>query len=188
MGCDFEDIATPRSGSGEFPFSPVTAGETPYAKDGSVLTVLTAYNGLNNPTGWLGVNDTSLVLLLTHGGNRVRFTGDLNQLLGAWLAANEPRVRATLLKVPHHGTEPVAPDAFFTAVNASGVLVPSPKLLWESERSARVRNYFSGRGIPTWVNGIDGEVVVDLFQGFYLIRPEHGWPSWGVAGSVGSTN
>lgn len=184
-GCDFEDVIQLVAEIKEqgIPLSSVSAGETLYAKGGSALNVLTAYDGLNNPTGRSDVNDTSLVLLLTYGESRVLFTGDLNLALGTWLAANEPRVRATLLKAPHHGTETAAPDTFFTSVNPSGVLVPSPKQLWLSERSQRIRDYFSIRGIPTWVNGLDGEVVVDLFQSFYLVRPERGWPAWGNVGS-----
>lgn len=181
-GCDFNDVSRlfeEIQGRG-IPLVSAKAGDILYEGGGSTMRVLTAYDGINNPTGRADINDTSLVLLLTYGSNRVLFTGDLNLALGTWMATHEPQVKANLLKAPHHGTEAAAPDEFFDAVHPSAVLVPSPKGLWLSDRSKRIRDYFALRKIPAWVNGLDGEVVVDLFTTSYLVRSQRGWPGRGT--------
>jgi len=40
-------------------------------------------------------------------------------------------------------------------VNPKAVLVPSPKTLWLSPRSKRIRDYFAAQKIPTYVSGIN---------------------------------
>lgn len=50
-------------------------------------------------------NDGSVVILLEHGGFRMLFTGDIGALTEAELLAAEVDLAATVLKVPHHGSE-----------------------------------------------------------------------------------
>jgi beta-lactamase superfamily II metal-dependent hydrolase len=136
------------------------------------LDVVTLYDGLNTPIGRTDVNDTSMIVRLSHGRTRALFTGDLNHALGAWLATSDFDLKADLLKVPHHGTEGVAPNEFFDRVGAKAALVPSPKPLWESARSLRVRNYFSERNIPVYVSALRGKVTAILAADGYCIETE----------------
>ena len=137
------------------------------------LDVVCLFDGLNTPVGKTDVNDTSIVIRLSHGATRALFTGDLNSPLGAWLASGHFDITADLLKVPHHGTESGAPNAFYARVNPKVALVPSPKKLWFSERSKRIRSYFADQKIPTYVSGIDGNVVVTMTTKGFSIRTEH---------------
>jgi len=137
------------------------------------LDVVCLFDGLNTPVGKTDVNDTSIVIRLSHGATRALFTGDLNKPLGAWLASGHFDITADLLKVPHHGTEGGAPNAFYARVNPKVALVPSPKKLWFSERSKRIRSYFADQKIPTYVSGIDGNVVVTMTTKGFSIRTEH---------------
>lgn len=178
-GCEFEDVQalmrelrdrtipcfTPQAGE------KLIEARNP---DGTatVLEVVCAYDGLHTPVGETDVNDTSIVLRLTHGATRVLFTGDLNHPLGAWLARSDFDLRADLLKAPHHGTEGTPPNEFYDRVGAKAVLVPSPRNLWQSARSMRTRNYFLERNIPTYVAGIDGHVTVTLTATGYSIEKE----------------
>jgi competence protein ComEC len=133
------------------------------------LDVVCLYDGLNTPIGRTDVNDTSMIVRLSHGRTRALFTGDLNHPLGAWLATSDFDLKADLLKVPHHGTEGVAPNEFFDRVGAKAALVPSPKPLWQSARSLRIRNYFSERNIPTYVSALRGNVTAILTaDGFHI--------------------
>lgn len=144
------------------------------ASDGSVasLDVICAFNGVDTPIGETDVNDTSIVMRLSHGATRVLFTGDLNHSLGAWLARGDLDIRADLLKAPHHGAEGTVPNEFYDRVQPRAVLVPSPRALWESARSMRTRNYFLERKVPTYVAGIHGTVVVTLTASGYSIEKE----------------
>jgi competence protein ComEC len=137
------------------------------------LDVVCLFDGLNTPVGKTDVNDTSIIVRLSHGRTRALFTGDLNDKIGAWLARGQIDIRADLLKVPHHGTESGAPNAFYARVNPKVALVPSPKKLWFSERSKRIRSYFADQKIPTYVSGIDGNVVVTMTTKGFSIQTEH---------------
>ncbi len=142
--------------------------------DGNVsgIDVLCCYDGVNSPLGLTDVNDTSIILRVFHGPTRAMFTGDMNHALGAFLAKSDVDLRAELLKAPHHGTEGCAPDEFFARVGAKVVLVPSPKKLWESARSMRVRNYFINSRVPAFVSGLNGNVTATLTARGYMIETE----------------
>lgn len=137
------------------------------------IEILYAYNGVDTPVGETDINDTSLIIALTHPHFRILFTGDLNRSLGQYLADNAEDIEAGILKVPHHGVEGVAPNAFFDKVNPEYGLVPTPKHLWCSPRGSRVRNWFSEKKIPVYVNGIHGDVTVSLSGERLLIETEH---------------
>lgn len=138
----------------------VKPGQVLYAKDGVRLSVLYAYSGIDSPVGRTDVNDTSVIMALEYGKTRVLFTGDLNSALGTYLAAHAADVKADILKVPHHGTEGVAPNEFFERVGASVAMVPAPRGLWLSDRSERIRRHFEQKGTRTFVNGLCGHATV----------------------------
>lgn len=135
----------------------------------AALDVVCLYDGLHTPVGRTDTNDTSIILRLSNGPTRALFTGDLNWKLGTWLAHSSFDLAADVLKAPHHGTEGAAPDEFFDRVHARAVLVPAPASLWLSIRSKRIRTYFLEHGIPAYVSGIDGDVLVTLRQGGFSI-------------------
>jgi beta-lactamase superfamily II metal-dependent hydrolase len=138
----------------------------------TALDVVCLYDGVATPVGRTDINDTSIIVRLTHGPTRVLFTGDLNQRLGAWLAGSDFDLKADILKVPHHGTEGTAPNEFFAKVGPKIAMVPSPKGLWFSLRSKRIRDYFSENQIPVYVTGIHGSVTVEMSGGGYVIKAE----------------
>ncbi len=145
----------------------------PLAGGGTVsLDVVCLYNGVDNPTHDGDVNDTSIIVRLSHGQTRALFTGDLNADLGTWLAKSDFDLRADILKVPHHGAEGCAPNEFFARVNPKAALVPSPKSLWLSPRSQRIRDYFASQRIPTYVSGINGNVTVVMTAGGFRVETE----------------
>ncbi len=178
-GCNWEDVQsvlrfladhqipviTPKIGER---LIEIKRGETVTALD-----VVCLYDGINTPIGKTDMNDTSILVRLTHGPTRVLFTGDLNQRLGAWLATSAFDLKADILKVPHHGTEGLPPNEFFAKVDPKIAMVPSPEELWFSLRSKRTRDYFAERKIPTYVSGIHGSVTVEMTHAGYTIKAEH---------------
>ena len=83
------------------------------------LKILYAFDGVNTPVGRTDINDLSLIMMLEHDNHKILFTGDLNQKIGGYLAQSAEDITADVLKVPHHGTEGVAPNSFFEAVIGS---------------------------------------------------------------------
>jgi competence protein ComEC len=138
------------------------------------IEVVCAFDGVHTPVGATDMNDMSIVCRLTHGTQSALFSGDLNQSVGTYLATNPAYcISADILKAPHHGTEGCAPNTFFDRVNPRAVLIPCPQGLWLSDRSARIRNYFSERGIPVFVSGIDGEVIVRIEPNDFSVVTEY---------------
>jgi len=140
----------------------------------AALDVICLFDGFVSPVGKTDVNDTSIIVRLSHGTTRALFTGDLNGSLGGYLAKSDFDLRADILKMPHHGTDGCAPNEFFDRVAPKAALVPSPKGLWLSPRSKRIHDYVSSHGIPTYVSGIDGNVTVVMTTQGFTIETERG--------------
>ena len=137
----------------------------------SEIEILLAQQG-NLPGRVLDVNDLSLIMQWRINGSTVLFTGDLNQALGGVLAS-DPRMASDFLKMPHHGARSLAPNAFLDAVDPDYVLVPGQASTWCGERGARPRQWTITRKLPTWVNGIDGDVMVEFKRREIVVTPEH---------------
>lgn len=138
------------------------------------LEVLVAYDGINTPLGKTTVNDTSVLLRLTHGSVRALFTGDLDMALGAWLVGSQVDLAADILKVPHHGGGGHPPNPFYDRVAPVLALVPMSAELWAAEGCARMRTYLARHEIPHLVTGIDGDVTVRLTPHAFFARSERG--------------
>lgn len=136
----------------------------------STLEILHAQEG-NLPDANLDVNDLSLIMKWKINGNSVLFPGDLNLRLGGVLSSDQ-RMRSDFLKMPHHGAESLAPNSFLNAVNPGYVLVPGPEGMWCGDRGSRPREWTIKRKVPTWVNGINGHVMVEFKRDETVIVPE----------------
>ncbi len=64
-----------------------------------------------------GDNNRSLVLKLTYGAVSVLFTGDIEREAESFMLQSGQDLRATILKVPHHGSRTSSTEAFVRAVN-----------------------------------------------------------------------
>jgi competence protein ComEC len=182
FGCDYEEIVSYRVMLKNNQVK-VLEGKAGMVFDlglASSLKILYAFDGVNTPVGRTDINDMSYIMLLKHGFNTALFTGDLNAKLGEYLAKEGKDLKVDILKLPHHGTEGAAPDAFYQTVSPKDVLVPSPALLWCTPRSARMKNWVESRKIPTYVNGFSGHVTVKMgFFGYQIDaeRPQTRLPS-----------
>lgn len=172
-GCDFAHVQSilDRARRRGIAIRPMHAGDLLYDRGQTRVEVLYAFDGLDTPIGRTDVNDTSVILRLTHGRLKALFTGDLNQAMGAYLAQTGMGLEADILKVPHHGAEGVAPNEFFDRVAPTLALAPAPTGLWQSPRNRRVREHLRAMGVLTLVNGLDGEVTVRLgLEGYTTTR------------------
>jgi competence protein ComEC len=131
----------------------------------SWLEVLYVFDGIDTPVGRTDINDTSALIKIHHGGHSLLFSGDLNEGIGGYLAENADDLRADILKVPHHGVDPVAPVAFFEKVAPCCALVSSPASFWLEAAGDRLRTWFEQKSIPVYVNGVSGHVNVVIDNG-----------------------
>jgi competence protein ComEC len=140
-----------------------------YKDRNNKLELLYASSPINPKLGPMDINDLSTIMKLNTNGITYLFTGDLNVVLSNYLASNEGNLRADILKVPHHGTESVASNEFLDKVQPAIAIVPSPQLLWCSDRSKRYREYFKTQGIQTYVMGFSGDITVHHFDNAPLV-------------------
>ncbi|MGK5082330.1 MBL fold metallo-hydrolase [Bdellovibrionota bacterium FG-1] len=164
-GCKFEDLEKIRSLARlrQIPVKPMSEFKNFVWSGHARLDNLFYFPKNRSPIPDDDINDASLIARLTVYGKRVLFTGDLNGRLGEWLAQKHPKdLKADILKFPHHGTEGAAPDIFFNAVQPKFGMIPSPKNLWCSDRSSRMRNWIRHAKIPGYVNGLHGSVDVKI--------------------------
>ncbi len=155
------------------PLTAMTSDTQLVFDNGISLKVLYIYDGLRTPVGPTDINDTSAIIMLTHQKIRILFAGDLNKPLGRYITQHQDvtSLKADVLKVPHHGAEALPDNDFFAAVQPKAMVVPAPRTLWLSERCRRVRN-LAGK-YPTYVNGLDGHIVVK--SDGYKFRIETQW-------------
>lgn len=170
-GCDYDDLLkiVQFIKDKKIPVESMRMGDVFFPQRDAVISVLTAYDGSNTPIGRTDINDASVIMKLVYGRMKIVFTGDLNTALSEYLVKYSYNVNADILKVPHHGTESVASNAFFDLVSPRLALVPAPSKLWLSDRSRRIRDYFTGKKIPVLVSGIDNDVTIFVYKDRYKI-------------------
>ncbi len=112
-----------------------------------------------------GKNDRTLAVSVFFGGCRILFTGDMEKDGEAELIRRWPRLRADLLKVPHHGSHTSSTPAFLEALRPKWAVIsvgksntyghPRPRVL-ERYRARHVsvlrtdfHGYVSFRILPT---------------------------------------
>jgi hypothetical protein len=112
------------------------------------------------------VNDSSVVLKVTHGATRVLLTGDIMAKARSAPASDPPEhsegrllnreagspglLRADLLKVPHHGSETSSSDAFIAAVAPRMAVVSSAVTSAYQLPDASVVARYTHRGIQVF--------------------------------------
>ncbi len=131
-GCDYQDVQRIRRRleSQGIKLIPAQTGMQFPLGERSQLEILYAYDGISPRIDRADINDMSLVMKLSHGGYRFLFTGDLNEDIGAYLAEHCDNLAADVLKIPHHGIEPVTPELFFEKVAPRWGQVSTPAEFW----------------------------------------------------------
>ena len=130
-------------------FVELKAGET-YDIEGVRIEVLSAPAAGGEGKGGAVSNEACAVLRVRYGGASFLFTGDMEKEQEAALLASVPDLRATVLKVGHHGSATSTGDPFLQAVQPRWAVIsvgadntfghPRPEVL-DRLRAAGVRLY-----------------------------------------------
>ena len=107
------------------------------------------------------VNEESLVLEVTHAGQRVLLTGDIEDDAERWLG---PRLGpVTVLKAPHHGSHSSSTGPLIRATAPAVIVVSCGRE--NRYRHPRPEMLLRTAGIPIYRTDRDGTVVVELDGG-----------------------
>ena len=107
-----------------------------------------------------GVNDASVVFMLTYGSVRVLFSGDIETGAEADLVALGEPLDACVLKVPHHGSATSSTPAFLERVNPRVAVVSVGRDNRFGLPSDRVLERYRRLGVSLYVTSLDGAVEV----------------------------
>jgi len=168
---DLVDIQNLAKKSGT-PILPIKQGDTFVFDKNSAMEVLYIYDGIHTPIGHTDINDMSAITMIRDGKNRFLLTGDLNRGLGTYLAEHANNLKADVVKIPHHGTEDLAPNSFFEKAAPRDIIITAPQYLWCSKRSNRIRDLAAKHHYGTYVNGIHGHITVTSCGDSYTITTE----------------
>lgn len=172
-GCNYQHVLQTRRiiEDGGTSLRGLATGETLYRSDEHDITLEVVYvhDGESPPIGETDINDTSALLRLTYAESTVLFTGDVNRKVGRYLVESDTPLAADIVTAPHHGVESAAPNEFLEKVGAKVMLVSNSTHHWEGERGERMRRFAAERGIPTYVTGLYGNVIVTLMRRDFTI-------------------
>lgn len=117
------------------PVKKVCSALPPVEIGGAKVTILAPVAAVANAVDVPDVNESSMVLRVEVGRFAVLFTGDIGYATESLLLRNPSPLRASVLKVPHHGSRYSALPEFFHAVSPQIALIGA--------------GYRNGFGLPT---------------------------------------
>jgi competence protein ComEC len=145
----------------------VQVGETaPVAAIGGV-----AISSVNGSTGAPRThNNSSMVLRLSFGSSSLLFTGDIQSAGERAMIENRADLRATILKVPHHGSASSSTPAFIAAVRPEAAVISDGYLNHFHFPSAAVVQRYVEAGAVLMRTDLDGAVMVDATRDRMTVR------------------
>jgi len=149
----------------------VQVGETaPVAAIGGV-----AISSLNGSTDAARTqNNSSMVVRFSFGSASLLFTGDIESAGERAMIENRGDLRATLLKVPHHGSASSSTPAFIAAVHLEVAVISDGYLNRFHFPSAAVVERYVAAGAIALRTDLDGAVMVDATPDRMTVRTFRG--------------
>jgi len=176
QGCDYRDVEQVRR---LIESRGASLGEL--ARDGLlyhneehdiILEVVYAHDGDSGPVGRTDINGTSAILRLIYGTTTVLFASEVDDKVSAHLVDAHYFLDSRILAAPNKATGSAAFRTFLDAVDPEVLLVSDSAGQWREGSGEAVRRFAGERGLPTYVSGLHGNVVVSLARDGYAIRSE----------------
>ena len=112
--------------------------------------------------GLRGRNERSLTVRVEVAGHALLFPGDIEAGAEAQLVASRARLRAEVLKLPHHGSRTSSSARFLEAVDGAVAVASAPRTSRFGMPHREVVERVSGDGYALWWTGRDGAVLIGL--------------------------
>ncbi len=130
-----------------------------------------AISSLNGSTGApRSHNNSSMVLRFSFGRASLMFTGDLESGGERAMIDNRADIRATILKVPHHGSASSSTPDFIAAVHPGAAVISDGYLNHFHFPSAAVVQRYLDAGAILMRTDLDGAVTVDATPNRMTVR------------------
>ena len=130
-----------------------------------------AIKSLNGDTGIArSHNNSSMVLRFSFGSASLLFTGDIESAGERAMLASRGDLRATILKVPHHGSATSSTAAFIAAVHPQVAVISDGYLNNFHFPAPAVVQRYAESGAILMRTDLDGAVMVDATRNRMLVR------------------
>lgn len=118
-----------------------------------------------NPVDSQNLNNTSEVMMLSAGGTKFLFMGDLEKDGSDKLIALEPDLKADVLKVPHHGSQNALSDGLYKKVSPRYAVISAGEDNRYGHPHAEVVRFLETAGIKYFRTDKDGDVKFETEDG-----------------------
>ena len=115
-------------------------------------------------------NNSSMVLRFSFGSASLLFTGDIESAGERAMLESGADLRATILKVPHHGSASSSTPAFVEAVHPAAAIIPDGYLNNFHFPAAAVVKRYVDEGALVMRTDLDGAVMVDATPARVTVR------------------
>lgn len=113
----------------------------------------------NNPeTSYDAINDSSLVIKITHGKENILMTGDISSEVETSLIASGNKLKSDLLFVPHHGSIHSSSDDFIRAVSCRFAVISAGKNNVFHHPHSVVLDRYKSAGVQIFRTDRDGAI------------------------------
>jgi competence protein ComEC len=116
-------------------------------------------------------NDRSVVVLVRFGAARVLLTGDIERGAEQQLARRPRRIRAALLKAPHHGSKTSSSARLIDAVRPRAALASSGLANRYGFPHREVLARYESRGVRCYRTDVDGALCVRAYRDRIVLAP-----------------
>ena len=110
------------------------------------------------------INNYSTVLKVTYGQNSIIMTGDAENVVENELLKTGENIKATILKVGHHGSKMATTEEFIDAVNPKYALISCGVNNTYNHPSQEVIERLNKKNIKTYRTDEQGEVVMRITE------------------------
>jgi competence protein ComEC len=117
------------------------------------------------------INRNSLVAHVRVGAQSLLLTGDIDTLAEQHLLANGLPVRATVLKVPHHGSRGSSSEAFLAAVRPEAAVVSAGFQNRHRHPHRETLARYAAAGIPLYRTDLHGAITIELSGPRVIVTP-----------------
>jgi competence protein ComEC len=121
-------------------------------------------------------NDRSVVVLVRFGRARILLTGDVERGAELELARRPRRIRAALLKAPHHGSRTSSSAVLLDAARPRVALASSGVANRYGFPHAEVLARYAALGVPLYRTDLDGALCVRAYRDRLVLTPTAGTP------------
>lgn len=117
-------------------------------------------------------NDNSIVMHITAGTTSFLMTGDAEKVVEKEIIENYPNLRATILKVGHHGSRTSSHDKFVSMLRSEVAVIPVGEDNSYNHPTDTVLKTLDKYNLSVYRTDLDGTITVNCFADNYTISTE----------------